>query len=139
MKSAAWRALLVLGACLWFILFPVPANAIVGETGAVQPTQWPASPGLEPQIDGWDNALRIWGPDRYQTSLAVALTLRGLGDFPFDTPDPTSAGVTSISQAHDWWGVGRCPRALLIVAGDSPADSLAAASLSDPTGRSREP
>ena len=139
MKLAARRTLLAIGICVWLTLLPVHANAIVSERGAAQPSQWPASEGLEPQIDGWDNAIRIWGPDRYQTSLALALTLRGLGDFPFDTPDPTSAGVTSISSAHDWWGVGQCPRTLLIVAGDSPADSLAAASLSDPTGGSREP
>ena len=107
--------------------------------GPVQPSQWPSSAGLQPQIDGWENALRIWGPDRYQTNLSAALTFRGMGDFPYDTPDPTSGNAPSLSGAHDWWGVGQCPRSILLVAGDSPADSLIAASLSDPTGQSSEP
>lgn len=140
MRRTAWRELCAI--CAAVLLLLVSSSEVYGaidESGPVGPAQWPASQGLEPRIDGWDNALRIWGPDRYQTSLALALTLRGMGDFPFDTPDPTSAGVNSLSDAHDWWGVGRCPRTVLLVAGDSPADSLAAASLSDPTGRSSEP
>ena len=123
------------------LLFTFSGNAVALNDlkGAVQPSQWPSSVGLNPQIHGWENALRIWGPDRYQTSLASALSLRGRGDFPFDTPDPTSGNAVSLSNAHDWWGVGQCPRSILLVAGDSPADSLIAASLSDPTGQSQEP
>ena len=80
-------------------------------------------------------------PDRTveQTSLALALGLRGLGDYPFDTPDPSSGGAPTLAAADDWWGVGTCPRAIIVVAGDTPADSLAASSLSDPTDRSTEP
>ena len=107
--------------------------------GPVAPTQWPSSFLAAPQIEGWPNALRISGWDRYQTSLATTLVLRGQGGFPFETPDPSSGGVRSLSQARGWWGVGVCPKAIIIVAGDSPADALAASSLSDPTGRSSEP
>lgn len=57
------------------------------------------------------------------------MALRGRGGFPFDTPDRTG----------DWWGAQSCPRAVLIVADDTAADALAAASLSDPTNRSSEP
>jgi len=107
--------------------------------GPVVPTQWPSSFLAAPQIEGWPNALRISGADRYQTSLAASLMLRGQGGFPFETPDPSSGGVRSLSQADGWWGLGVCPKAVIIVAGDSPADALAAASLSDSTGRSSEP
>ena len=41
-------------------------------------------------------------------------------------------------EASEWWGVGRCPRSILVVSGDSPADALAA-SPSDATGLSKEP
>lgn len=78
--------------------------------------------------------MRYAGPDRYQTGLATALGLRGTGDFPFDSPDRPSGG-----EEGGWWGVGRCPRSVIVVAGDSPADALSASALSDPTGRSREP
>lgn len=139
MRTTARRAYFAIWVSLAFFLSPLEAGAIVPNEGPVSPAQWPASEGLQPRIDGWDNSVRIWGADRYQTSLAAALALRGSGDFPFDTPDPTSAQADSLSDAHDWWGVGRCPKTLLIVAGDSPADSLVAASLSDPTGRSHEP
>ena len=107
--------------------------------GPVAPTQWPSSFLAAPQIEGWPNALRISGSDRYQTSLAAALVLRGQGGFPFETPDPSSGGVRSLSEAKGWWGLGVCPKAIIVVAGDSPADALAAAALSDSTGRSTEP
>ena len=113
--------------------------ALVGAEGPVNPSQWPSSLGLEPSIEGWPNAMRISGPDRYQTNLATALTLRGNGGFPFDTPDPSSNGAPNLASASKWWGVRRCPRSVLIVAGDSPADALAATALSDATGQSREP
>lgn len=83
--------------------------------------------------------MRLSGGDRYQTNLALALTLRGEGDFPYDTPDRSSAGAPNLASADDWWGVGRCPRAIIVVAGDVPADVLAASALSDPTGESTEP
>ena len=95
--------------------------------------------GLEPSIEGFSNAIRVFGPDRYQTSLATILTLRGNGGFPFETADPSSGGVASLREASEWWGVGRCPRSILVVSGDSPADALAATALSDATGLSKEP
>ncbi len=107
--------------------------------GGVPPAQWPSSSLAAPQIEGWANALRIFGADRYETSLATALTMRGTGDFPFDTPDATSGGASGLASASDWWGIGACPRAIVIVAADSSADAIAAAALSDPTGRSTEP
>ena len=107
--------------------------------GPVAPTQWPSSFLAAPQIEGWPNALRIFGGDRYQTSLASALVMRGQGDFPFETSDPSSGGVRSLSQANGWWGLGVCPKAIIVTAGDSPADALAAAALSDSTGHSTEP
>lgn len=98
------------------------------------PGAWPNTAATKPRLDGWPHAIRLSGDDRFQTGLAAALTLRGTGaaaSYPFGSPDPsTSAG---------WYGLGSCPRAILIVAGDSPADALAASSLSDPTGNSSEP
>ena len=64
--------------------------------------------------------------------------LRGRGGFPFDTPDPRG-GVDWLGNADHWWGLDVCPRSVVIVAGDSQADALAAAGLSDPTGGSSEP
>ena len=103
------------------------------------PTQWPASDVVAPEIESWTNATRFSGANREQTSLALALGLRGLGGYPFDTPDPSSGGAPTLAAADDWWGVGTCPRAIIVVAGDTPADSLAASSLSDPSDRSTEP
>ena len=114
----------------------VPANAAAD---VPPPTQWPDSEVLAPGIETWNNAIRLRGPDREQTSLALALALRGNGDYPFDTPDPTSGGAPTLADADDWWGVGTCPRAIIVVAGDTPADSLAASALSDPSDRSTEP
>ena len=98
------------------------------------PAAWPNTAATKPRLDGWPHAIRLSGDDRYQTGLAAALTLRGTGaaaSYPFGSPDP--------STAAGWYGLGSCPRAILIVAGDSPADALAASSLSDPTGNSSEP
>jgi putative cell wall-binding protein len=106
---------------------------------AVSPSPWPDTTLARPRIDGYANALRISGSDRYQTGLAVALTLRGQGTFPYGTPDRSSQGANSLGAASQWWGARSCPRSVIIVAGDSPADALAAASLSDPTGNSTEP
>jgi ell wall binding domain 2 (CWB2) len=112
-----------------------------GATSALAPppSQWPNTPQISVGIEGWPNAVRFSGADRYQTSLATTLALRGRGDFPFDTPDRSSAGAATLAAANDWWGIGVCPRAIIVVAGDNPADSLAASSLSDPTGLSSEP
>ena len=98
------------------------------------PTDWPATSTTQPSLDGWPNAIRISGANRFQTALAAALTLRGAGtptSYPFGSPDPaTTAG---------WFGLGSCPRSVIVVAGDNPADALAASSLSDATGNSTEP
>jgi hypothetical protein len=117
------------------------ATAVPATAGAdvPPPTQWPASDVVAPEIESWNNAIRFSGANREQTSLALALGLRGRGDYPFDTPDPSSGGAPTLGAADDWWGVGTCPRAIIVVAGDTPADSLAASSLSDPSDRSTEP
>ena len=115
------------------------AEPSVTRDGPVSPAQWPASVLAAPGIEGWPNALRIWGPDRYQTSLAGSLVLRGSGAFPFNSPDHSGGTAGSLSNADHWWGLGMCPKAVVIVAGDSQADALAAAALSDPTGGSSEP
>jgi hypothetical protein len=133
-----WRRTCALAVGL-VLLSGASGAALVTEAGPVNPSQWPSSQGLQPSLEGWANALRIWGPDRYQTSLATSLSLRGNGGFPFDTPDPSSNGAPNLASAAGWWGVGQCPRSVLIVAGDSPADALAATALSDATGQSQEP
>lgn len=71
--------------------------------------------------------------------MALDLALRGKGDFPFDTSDPTSGNAAGLAQANDWWGAASCPRSIIVVAGDTFADALAAAPLSDPTDRSGQP
>ena len=106
---------------------------------ALSPSQWPDTNQASPSIEAWPNGIRIAGGDRYQTSLASALVMRGEGGYPFATPDPSSEAAESLGSAAGWWGLGRCPRSVILVAGDSPADGLIAASLSDPTGRSSEP
>lgn len=120
-----------------FFCYPLSANDTIKRF--ISPSQWPDAPGLSPQLEGWPNAVRIYGENRYQTSLAAALSLRGEGGFPFDTPDPSSNGAGDLSSAAAWWGLGTCPRAVIIVAGDVAVDALAASSLSDPTGLSSEP
>jgi putative cell wall-binding protein len=89
---------------------------------------------MTPSLDGWPNAIRLSGANRYQTGLTAALTLRGEGgppSYPYGSPDP---GTTD-----GWFGLDSCPRAIIVVAGDNPADALAATPLSDPTGESSEP
>ena len=103
------------------------------------PTQWRELNGVTPLIDGWANGIRISGLDRYEVALTASLLLRGEGEYPFDTPDPSSNGASKLSNADDWWGLGTCPNSFLLVAGDVAADSLVAASLSDPTDESNEP
>ncbi|MCU1497380.1 MAG: hypothetical protein JWM47_1333 [Acidimicrobiales bacterium] len=103
------------------------------------PAQWPEGPGVEPELTATPHTIRFSGPDRYQTNLALTLALRGRGDFPFDTSDRTTKGATGLAQANDWWGPATCPRSIIVVAGDTFADALAAASLSDPNDRSSQP
>jgi putative cell wall-binding protein len=98
------------------------------------PADWPNTSVMIPSLDGWPNAIRLSGANRYQTGLAAALTLRGAGgpaSYPFGSPDPATAA--------GWFGLDSCPRAIIVVAGDNPADALAATPLSDPTGESSEP
>jgi putative cell wall-binding protein len=132
---------LLVGTCL--VLGTAVAHAdTVGSgstTDARRPSQWPASTGFDLRIDGWPNAVRFSGADRYQTGLTAALALRGKGSFPFDTPDRSSGGAATLAAAKGWWGVGVCPRSIIVVAADSPADALSAAALSDPTHGSSEP
>jgi hypothetical protein len=116
-----------------------PVRAEAHSDPAPPPSQWPATPAATARVEGAAHAVRFWGPDRFQTSLALSLALRGQGGFPFDTPDRTSAGAGSLGGASQWWGVGTCPRAVIVVAGDSAADALAASALSDPTDQSSEP
>lgn len=111
----------------------IGAMVMPGQAQATQPTPspaaWPTTAGASPQLDAWPHALRLSGSTRAQTGLAVTLALRGNGGYPYTTPD-RSAG---------WWGLGTCPRSIIVVAADSPADALAASALSDPTGLSSEP
>jgi hypothetical protein len=95
------------------------------------PAAWPEVAGRDPELTTTAHTVRFAGPNRFQTNEAIDLALRGTGDFPFDTSDRTEPG--------DWWGAASCPRAILVVAGDTFTDALAAASLSDPTDRSDQP
>jgi hypothetical protein len=103
------------------------------------PSPWPSTPSVDPGIDATAHSLRVAGPDRTQTALASALLLRGDGGYPFATSDRTSGPGVTLATAEQWWGLGSCPFAIIVTAGDSAADSLAAASLSDPTDGSTEP
>ena len=140
---ARWGAVLAAGLMLASLLTLPPAGGQTGVAeatdGPVAPSQWPSSFLAAPQIEAWPNAMRIFGADRYQTALAVALTMRGSGGFPFDSADVTSGDGRSLAAADGWWGLGVCPRAIIVVAADSPADALTAAALSDSTGGSSEP
>lgn len=112
----------------------VGAGAVAATATTAPPAAWPNNSSVQPQIDTWPNALRIFGANRYQTAMATTLVLRGDGaddSYPYGSPDSGSA--------NGWWGLDSCPRAVIIVAGDNPADALAANSLSDPTGNSTEP
>ncbi|MBU3718766.1 MAG: hypothetical protein FGM45_10745, partial [Actinobacteria bacterium] len=121
-------------AFLAIVLFATvaPVGPTFAETPS--PSAWPNTSAIKPSIDGWPHALRIFGSDRYQTGFSASLMMRGAGgaaSYPFGSPDPaTPAG---------WWGLGTCPRSIIIAAGDNPADALVASSLSDPTGQSTEP
>ena len=98
------------------------------------PAQWPNTSVMTPSFDGWPNAVRLSGANRYQTGLTAALTLRGEGgptSYPYGSPDPATT--------DGWFGLDSCPRSIIVVAGDNPADALAATPLSDPTGESSEP
>jgi len=124
---------------LWLVSPAPPASAADEVPAAPTPRLWPAAVALAPTLGTTAHSLRISGPDRYQTNLAMALTLRGQGDAPFDTPDRTSGGAVTLAEADGWWGSRTCPLSVIVVAGDSAADALAAASLSDPTDGSDEP
>ncbi len=128
-----------LAASLCAVFVASPAIAQQMEQGPVQPHQWPSSIDASPRIEAWPNAIRLSGADRYQTSLAASLTLRGGGEYPFSSPDSSSAGAGNLGSANGWWGIGVCPTSVILVAGDSPADALAATSLSDPTTNATEP
>lgn len=133
----------------------VEPTAVEPTASPLQPTAWShLNPAANPEIVGWPNALRISGADDYSASLAVALMLRGSGVFPYGSPDPdqrSSAPANSdvrtrqlsggelLAVSDNWWGTDVCPRSVIIVAGDLPADALAATPLSDPTGFSTEP
>lgn len=114
-----------------------PAHGLIGS--AVSPSQWPATSQVAPQMEGFPNAIRYHGPDRYGTSFASLLALRGNGSFPFNSPDSSSGAAPTLAQASGWWGLGRCPKSVILIASDSPADAFAASALSDSTGRSTEP
>lgn len=115
------------------------AALLAGSPAGADPAQWPAGPGVDPQLDATAHTVRFSGADRYQTNLATTLALRGGGDFPYSGPDASGGQGPALAEADHWWGAGSCPYAVLVVAGDTFADALAAASLSDPTNRSNEP
>lgn len=139
-RRVRWVAALSAGlAAVSLLTVPGAAGQSAVADGPISPRQWPRSYLALPELEAWPNAVRLWGPDRYQTALAVALTLRGNGGYPFDSPDATSADRRSLAAADGWWGLGACPRSIIVVAADVPADAVTAASLSDSTGRSSEP
>ena len=107
--------------------------------GSVSPAQWPDSELASFGMAGWPNALRVFGGDAVQNSAVAALLMRGTGQFPFDSPDRTDGGVGGLSAASHWWGLGVCPRSVIVVAGDVSADAMTASALSDPTDGSSEP
>ena len=118
------------------VVFAVVVTVALPTAHAAVPTpaDWPQSSATTPSLDTWPNALRIFGANRYQTGLAATMMLRGSGavtSYPYGSPDPASA--------NGWWGLDSCPRSVIVVAGDTPADALAASSLSDATGLSSEP
>ena len=142
--TLAWRFFAKITSLVLVLFLGAAALAASAATteltpGPVSPSQWPRPFDQGPTLEGWPNALRVWGPDRYQTSLATALTMRGLGDFPFNSPNPAPEGANLLERSGPWWGLRICPRSIIVVAGDSPADALAATALSDPTDESTEP
>ena len=139
-RRARWVTALAAGLVAASLLaVPGASGQSVVDEGPASPRQWPQSFLAAPELEAWPNAVRMWGPDRHQTALAVSLTLRGVGGYPFDTPDATSGDGRSLGSADGWWGLGLCPRSIIVVASDVPADALTAAALSDSTGRSSEP
>jgi putative cell wall-binding protein len=104
----------------------VPA---VAQAEVAPPVAWSQTTALRPELDTTAYSIRFGGVDRYQTNLTTNLALRGTGGYPFSTPDPSSG----------WWGASVCPRSIIIVAGDTFADALTAASFSDPADRSSQP
>lgn len=124
------RRLVLVGALLGGVVLAPTVSA----SESVPPSAWPSNSSVRPRLDTWPNALRIHGENRYQTALAATLVMRGDGaddSYPYGDPDPATT--------NGWWGLDTCPRSVIIVAGDNPADALAANSLSDPTGNSSEP
>ena len=134
------RVSTLLTATLLLVAFEASSSSAVAEqTRTVDPSSWPSSMLTDPDLDTWPNAMRIWGSDRYQTSLAASFTLRGSGGYPYQSPDPAAKRPEGTTTRPTWVGAGRCPRSIIIVAGDSPADALTATSLSDASGYSSEP
>ena len=107
LRGAAAAVLLLAGVLTGVAAGAAEPTAVAA--GPVAPTQWPSSFLAAPQIEGWPNALRISGWDRYQTSLATSLVLRGQGGFPFETPDPSSGGVRKPEPGAGLVGRGRVP------------------------------
>ncbi|MFM8528388.1 MAG: cell wall-binding repeat-containing protein, partial [Ilumatobacteraceae bacterium] len=127
MRRALSIVLLVVAA-VWLPSSPVTA------IDTPPPAAWPSNDSVRPRIEAGPHSLRFYGDNRYQTALAATLLLRGSGSadsYPFGNPDPATS--------RGWWGLGTCPRSIIVVAGDNPADALAANTLSDPTGSSTEP
>lgn len=114
--------------------FALPAAAT-----PVDPVQWPEGSGTDPELTTTAHTARFSGADRYQTNQALALGLRGKGDYPYDTSDRTGGNAPSLAATSDWWGAASCPRSVVVVAGDTFVDALAAASLSDPVDLGDQP
>ena len=97
----------------WIIAIGVAASGtLVASAQTVPPSGWPNTALTKPMIEGWPNALRVYGDNRYQTGLAAAYTLRGAGaddSFPYGNPDPATT--------QGWWGLNTCPRSIIVVAG----------------------
>lgn len=115
---------------------PVAADPLADDP---PPSTWPDGETAAARPSGAANALRLWGKERTGTGLAIALTLRGSGGYPFTTPDRSSGGALTLGASDGWWGADRCPRSVIVVASDVAADALTASSLSDPTDGSSEP
>ncbi|MBK9180825.1 MAG: cell wall-binding repeat-containing protein [Acidimicrobiales bacterium] len=138
-RSARLAACLAVLAAVLLAVSPASPARAAGLFDLDDPSPWPSAPGADPDLIATAQALRISGPDRYQTNLASLLTLRGQGQFPFGTSDRTSGNAARLADASGWWGARRCPSAVIVVAGDTFADALAASVLSDPTDQSTEP
>ena len=136
---AAARRLTALCSVIAFSAIALASTALPVQAEPLPPAPWPDTALARPKMEATAHTLRFFGADRYQTGLAISLGLRGTGSYPFNTTDRSSGGATSLGSASNWWGAKSCPRAIIVVAGDSPADALAAAALSDPTGNSSEP